>query len=68
MENKLIFNNREYELIEIQHPSFIIYDEQDRYSDIGYSDQQYRDFHRWGCKALKIKDKFYGLKLIEHGK
>ena len=64
--NKLIFNNKEYELIEIKEYSFIILREG---YDIGYSTgHKVGENVVYDCQSIKIKDKFYGLKLIENDK
>jgi hypothetical protein len=63
MKNKLIFNGKEYELIETQFPKFLIYDERVWYGDIGIIDHQ--DPYRYLCHSLRIGDKFYALKIIE---
>jgi hypothetical protein len=63
--NKLIFNNKEYELIEINNYEFRIYGEE--YSDIGYNihKELEKEIPIYECFSLRIKDKFYGLKLLK---
>lgn len=63
--DKLIFNGKEYELIEISHDRFKIYGKE--YEDIGFIDSFGKieiDIPLFDCRALRIKDKYYGLKLI----
>lgn len=69
MKNKLIFNGKEYELIETEHPRFNVFDIEKNYIDIGYTrDFLYADVdrYRYECFSIRIKDKFYALKLIEN--
>lgn len=65
MKNKLIFKEKEYELIEIPHDKFRIYGEE--YNDIGFNTLPviYKEINLYDCYSLRIKDKYYGLKLIE---
>lgn len=68
MENKLTFKGREYILIEVAHPRFIVYDMKERYKDIGSNVNQQEDPTRFECLSIRILDKFYALKLTEDGK
>jgi hypothetical protein len=64
--NKLVFNGLEYELIETPpYPRFIIYGKE--YKDIGFTnpDPMMHNIPEYQCFTLRIKDKYYGLKLIE---
>jgi hypothetical protein len=66
MENKLIFKEKEYELIETPPwPRFKIYGKE--YEDIGYTSPEplMGKIPEYDCYTLRIKDKYYGLKLIE---
>lgn len=63
--NKLIFNGKEYELIEINYDKFRIYNKD--YDDIGFISYEFKhkSIPLYDCYSLRIKDKYYGLKLIE---
>jgi hypothetical protein len=64
--DKLIFKEKEYELIEIPHDRFKIYGKE--YEDIGFInsfEKIEKDIPLFDCRALRIKDKYYALKLIE---
>lgn len=63
--DKLIFKGKEYELIEIPYQRFNIYSKE--YDDIGFKrcDPMVENIPLYDCYALRIKDKYYGLKLIE---
>ncbi len=63
--NKLMFNGKEYKLIEVQHPKFRIYGE--GYEDIGFNALNgiEASIPYYQCFSLRIKDKYYGLKLLE---
>ena len=63
--NKLIFNDKEYELIEVNHDRFRIHHID--YNDIGYVHWEFADHSipTYDCYSLRIKDKYYGLKLID---
>lgn len=63
--DKLMFKGKEYELIEVPHDRFRIYGE--GYDDIGFSALHgiEKDIPVFECFTLRIKDKYYGLKLIE---
>lgn len=63
--DKLIFNKKEYELIEIPHDKFRIYGKE--YENIGFDDlpEIEKEIPLYMCFSLRIKDKYYGLKLIE---
>jgi hypothetical protein len=63
--DKLIFKGKEYELIETPpYPKFRIYGKE--YEDIGFTQPGImRDIPEYDCYTLRIKDKSYGLKLIE---
>jgi hypothetical protein len=64
--DKLIFKGKEYELIETPPwPGFKIYGKE--YEDIGFThpDPIMDNIPVYDCHTLRIKDKFYGLKLIE---
>ena len=63
--DKLIFKGKEYELIEVPHDRFRIYGE--GYDDIGFSALHGIEEKTplYDCFSLRIKDKYYGLKLIE---
>jgi hypothetical protein len=65
MENKLMFKEKEYELIEIPNDRFRIYGE--GYEDIGFNSlfSQEKEIPLYDCFSLRIKDKYYGLKLLE---
>ena len=64
--NKLIFNNKEYELIRTGHPRFRVYGK--GYEDIGQQVDEILDYETplYECLCIRIKDTFYGLKLIEN--
>jgi hypothetical protein len=64
--DKLIFKGKEFELIEVPpYPKFKIYGKE--YEDIGFSsaDPMMDKIPEYDCYTLKIKDKCYGLKLLE---
>jgi hypothetical protein len=63
--NKLIFKGKEYELIEVNHDKFRIYGMD--YNDIGFITWEFKNdsIPVYDCYSLRIKDKYYGLKLIE---
>lgn len=64
--NKLIFNNKEYELVEIGNSTFRLYSEKDL-SDIGWNNLPWHiseSKFTYEMFSIKIKDKFYGLKPI----
>jgi len=63
--NKLIFKGKEYELIEVNHDKFRIYGMD--YNDIGFTTWEFKDdsIPVYDCYSLRIKDRYYGLKLIE---
>lgn len=64
--NKLVFKGKEYELIETPPwLRFKIYGEE--YEDIGfaYPNPMTGSIPVYDCYALRIKDKYYGLKLIK---
>jgi hypothetical protein len=63
--DKLIFNGKEYELIEVNHDKFRIYSND--YDDIGFTTWEFKDasIPVYDCYSLRIKDRYYGLKLIE---
>ena len=66
--DKLIFKGKEYELIETPpYPKFLIYGEE--YEDIGYNstDTMFIKIPEYSCFTIRIKDKHYGLKLIDNG-
>lgn len=65
MENKLIFNRREYELVEVPDSRFRVFGQ--GYEDVGWRVYQTieKDIPFYECFSVRIKDKFYGLKLIE---
>ena len=65
--NKLIFNGKEYELIEVNHDRFRIQSIDYDYKDIGYVQWEFKDdlIPTYDCYSLRIKDKYYGLKLID---
>lgn len=64
--DKLIFNEKEYLLIEIPHDKFRIYGKE--YKDIGFDalPEIQKEIPLYMCFSLRIKDKYYGLKLIEN--
>tara|TARA_B110000503_G_scaffold94145_1_gene141904 strand:- start:1830 stop:2042 length:213 start_codon:yes stop_codon:yes gene_type:complete len=66
ISNKLIFNGKEYELIESEHHRFIVFDEKMRYGDIGNNINPQGDETRYSCLGLHIGTKFYALKIIEN--
>ena len=66
MENKLIFNNKEYELVETQYPEWVVWDELGKYADVGWVSLSEYEIPKTYLKSLRIKDKFYMLKLIEN--
>ncbi len=63
--DKLIFKGKEYKLMEVPHPKFKIYGE--GYQDIGFNDLNgiNATIPLYACFSLRLKDKYYGLKLIE---
>jgi hypothetical protein len=64
--DKLIFKGLEYELIEVPAwPRFKIYGKE--YKDIGYTSPEplMDKIPEYDCYTLRIRDKHYGLKLIE---
>ena len=62
--NKLTFKGIEYNLIEVQHPKFRIYGE--GYEDIGFDELVLNsNMPVYACFSLRIKDKYYGLKLVQ---
>jgi len=63
--DKLIFNGKEYQLMEIPHDRFRIYGKE--YEDIGFDALPgiQKEIPLYMCFSLRIKDKYYGLKLIE---
>ena len=64
--DKLIYKGKEYELIETPPwPKFKIYGKE--YKDIGFTqaDPMMKNIPEYDCYTLRIKDKFYGLKLLE---
>ena len=63
--DKLIFKGKEYKLIEVPHDKFRIYGE--GYDDIGFNALHGIEEKTplYDCFSLRIKDKYYGLKLIE---
>lgn len=65
MENKLIFNGKEYELIETPHDRFIVFDHEMRYGDVGINVNPQEDLTRYECYCIRISNKFYALKLLE---
>lgn len=65
--DKLIFKGKEYELIETPpYPKFLIYGKE--YEDIGYKsiDTMFIEIPEYSCFTIRIKDKCYGLKLIDN--
>ena len=62
--NKLIFNGKEYELIKINNDRFIMHGTD--YNDIGYIHWEFKNdsIPIYDCFSLRIKDNYYGLKLI----
>jgi hypothetical protein len=66
MKNKLIFNNKEFELIEINHDYYIISNSEGHYSDIGFQNRWEEEEHRFRCNSIRIKDKYYGLIFIRN--
>jgi hypothetical protein len=65
VKNKLIFKEKEYELIEVPYDRFRVYGK--GYEDIGFNalHKIEEDIPLKECFTLRIKDKYYGLKLIE---
>lgn len=66
--NKLIFDNKEYELVEIEDDRFRFYSKQDL-SDIGYNNLPWviqDPATTYEIYVLRIKDKLYGLKPIDN--
>lgn len=63
--DKLIFKGKEYELIEIPFHKFVIYGKE--YEDIGFNSLHgiNEDIPRYSCFSLRIKDNYYGLKLLK---
>jgi hypothetical protein len=63
--DKLIFKGKEYELLEVNHDRFKIHSMD--YDDIGYVHWEFKDYSIpvYDCYSLRIKDKYYALKLIE---
>lgn len=64
--DKLIFKGKEFELIEVPpYPKFKIYGK--KYEDIGFTsaDPMMNKIPEYDCYTLRIKDKCYGLKLLE---
>ena len=64
--NKLIFNGKEYKLIETPpYDRFKIHGE--GYEDIGYDARHtsFKTLTEYTCFTLRIKDKHYGLQLID---
>lgn len=64
--NTLNFNGKVYELIEVPHDRFVVYDTENKYEDIGDTDIQGDDPFRYYCRSLNIKGKFYALKLLKN--
>ena len=64
--NKLIFNNKEYELIQVRDSRVRVFGED--YEDIGFNINKgiEKQIPLYEYLSLRIKDKFYGLKLIEN--
>jgi hypothetical protein len=63
--DKLIFKGKEFELIEVPYPRFKIYSKE--YENIGFKsyDPLVKNIPLYDCYTLRIKDKYYALKLIE---
>ena len=63
--NKLIFNSKEYELIEANCDRFRVHGT--GYYDIGYVHWEFKDYSipTYDCYSLRIKNKYYALKLID---
>lgn len=66
--NKLTFKGKDYKLVEIPHHRFRVYDEENNYNDIGYPalDNKFVETNLFECYSIRIKDKFYALKLIDN--
>lgn len=64
--NKLVFEGKEFELVEIDNASsnkFLIHDNEGNFNNIGWWDAENPNLYT--CYSIRIKDKFYGFKPIK---